>query len=279
MRRSIRMAIVTGICAAGIIASASLSWGVQVSADNQVDNFLFSPNVTFTNIGSSLSSTQTLGAAPPISESLSNTGSYSPNVDASLSSTLPIAANGGSSSDALSWVNAGPNLTPGATTDAVYLSASGSVSALTPEVAGLTSHATFTQAFTVATVGTVSVSADAHPFFDYFLTGASWDTAKLTSVKFRNIFTLISDDVTVGVNGIQSVDTGWYGYFSPQAGNNTLLVSQLFSANVIAGGTYGVESFIDISAAATVPEPGTFVLAGSGLLGLFLLRRRSNKSA
>ena len=88
---------------------------------------------------------------------------------------------------------------------------------------------------------------------------------------------LAGDGTANGSNG----NTGWINFDPMDKGNTSLSIP--FSSgliSVVAGHTYAFAAESDINAYMSgdtnpVPEPSTIVLFGSGIAGLYLLRKRS----
>jgi PEP-CTERM motif len=280
--------IMSSLCAMAIMAYASLSWGVSATIENYSENF---------NMDYSSSLGLTLGAR---SSSVTDTATVNGTTVGTSTQPGPSAASG------LGTVVTGNTMIQGNSTVAegspsvtygnpsapggvdVYALSAGIVAVgpwananpLLPDHAKLLSVATFRQDFTTTAAGVLTLTGSFRNFWQ----------GDATSIKglWTNTFTLysvagvISTPITTNFNFNTILSTG---PTLTQSGtydgvNNGYDVNYLFSAQAtLLPGTYAWDTSATIDAGDPVPEPSTFVLAGSGLLGLFLLRRRSGKQA
>ncbi len=285
-----RKKILSSLCAVAIMAYATLSWGVSATIENYSENF----NMDFSsNLGLSLGAT---------SSSVTDTAT----VNGTTVGGFGVSQPGPSAASGLGTIVTGNTMIQGNSTVAegspsvtynnptspggvdVYALSAGIVSIdpwangnpLLPDHAKLLSVATFRQDFTTTAAGVLTLTGQFHNFWQ----------GDASSIKglWTNTFTIysvagaVSTPITANFNfntllstGTTLTQSGTY-----DALNNGYDVAYLFSASaLLAPGTYAWDTSATIDAGDPVPEPSTFVLAGSGLLGLFLLRRRSGKQA
>jgi len=252
---------ISSLFAAAIIvtASVSVSWGLTLSADlaNRADGFQiydYGAGVTVGSTGSHVNDTVNI-----------NGSVFGPSYDdgPSASSHLWLAANN-DSAHMLSSVNdqqIGSGNTP-------YAVAEGLITHDSANTVGFLTNAIYKQFFDVFSNGAISVSGNFRP---------SWSGDTPDQSTWRGIFQLIdlTDNVVIA-NG----NTGWLQYKS--ADNSVLNILHPFSSgsvDVIAGHFYEFVAEAGVNGSmpgvAPVPEPSTIILLSSGLIGMYVLRKRS----
>ncbi len=274
--------ILSSLCAVAVMAYASLSWGVGVNVENYSENFLMTDasafGLTLGTTTSAVNDTTTVNGVTVVQPVQAGPGAMSGLGTVTTATTL-IQGNSivAESSVAMSPAAASPD---------VYALAAGNVTIvpwgnanpLLPDHARLLSAATFHQNFTATAAGTLILQGD----FRHFWQGDASSFKGLWS----NTFTILDSTGTAiaadySLNGGALVNTGLFtagGAYLPGENGNNGLFSNLVAVVALPGaGIYSWESTAGIDAADPVPEPSTFVLAGSGLLGLFLMRRRAVK--
>jgi PEP-CTERM motif len=261
--------ILSSLCAVAVMAYATLSWGASVFVENQAENFLM------TNAGGTI----TLGAtnsATRDTATVNGTTVIDSQIGPNAASQLGTIVTGNTLIQGNSTVAEGSSsIAPVAPSVDVYALAAGIVSIdpfatanpILPNHASLQSVATFYQDFTTTGVTSLVLSGRFRPFWQG--DGDSWKS------QWRGVFTVL--DVT-GATVLGTIDTGWVAFLAADNGNNNLLSPFTLTFAPVAGNIYAFAADAYINAADPVPEPSTFVLAGSGILGLFFMRRRSRKA-
>ncbi len=264
--------IIRSLCAAAVLAYASLSWGAQVYVETQAENLLLTPStgniISFSTTYSFTSDTATVNGT-----TVGTDNQVGPNASSQLGTIVTgntmIQGNSG-------VVEGSPAIAPAAAGIDVYALAAGTVSIdpwangnpLLPDHASLQSVATFRQDFTTSAAGNLVISGD----FRHFWQGDATSSAS----SWQGVFTVL--DVTGGTT-VYQIDSGIVPFLAGDNANNNL--AYLFSTGTfatLAGNNYAFITDAYITASDPVPEPSTFVLAGSGLLGLFFMRRRAKKA-
>ena len=274
--------IISSLFAAAILAAATLSWGSSVHVENYSENLQMSDlgvNITNSSIVSSTTSDTATVNGTPYTDATASPAFTSSQLGTISSNNAMVSS---STTVALSSVpiNAGPSAD-------VYALAAGSVAvepfATLPNQARLQTIATFQQNITTSAIGTLIIGMDFRNFW-------GGDASSFTGT-WRNTFTFLDAanqpvpyvvTTYTGAGGIYNPATGTFTvdgtYLGVNNGDNNLTSSLFITANNLTAGDYIWTTTASFDAANPVPEPSTFVLAGSGLLGLFFMRRRSKKA-
>jgi len=290
-----RMKVVSCLCAMALMAGASTAWGWGFDASASIDfwNVLANPvagdpvgNQVVANGTTTVPSVNTVVQSshidfvpgytprpnPPLATAtgiigasdasasfgqLDSTSSWWANqqsVTAISSAGLPSAA-----SDNVDWLAVAEN--------AVYLNnlANGIVS--------------FQFAFNVNTLGdTISVTANTIDLMQ------NVDPNITQLASFRYLFTVIDPATMLDIDPLGHVAvTRTYNAaaIAALAGSEQLFQYSYTSPNTLTPGQYYLllEAEQESLQTAAVPEPSTFILAGSGILGLFLMRSINSKKS
>lgn len=279
-----RMKVVSCICAMAIMAGAGTAWGGGVMASATIDfnnpggplpnQIAESAAGMITSVNTVIQSTTFDGAPAP-----------SPRPAApfdSLNTVVAAGASGGvgydvmdptssyfAQSHVVNYVNAASQSLPDANLDNLDYQATAQNNVYGSARAN--AIVAFQFLFTATTGQTLTVTANT---IDLMLNSA-YDPGM--SATFRYLFTVI-DPVTM-----LDIDTANHvavtrTYNATQIGlvdGLEQLYQYTYTTPSTLSGNYIL--LLEAEQTASVPEPGTFVLAGSGLLGLFLLRRRSRQ--
>lgn len=128
--------------------------------------------------------------------------------------------------------------------------------------------------FNVATLGdSVSVTAN---MIDLMQNVAFTPGSKF-SAAFRYQFAVLDPATMLELDSMQFIRTYDTAAIVAANGGEILTQNTYVTPATLGPGQYYLLLEAEQTATSAVPEPGTFVLAGSGIIGLFLLRRRNSK--
>lgn len=260
--------IISSLCAAAVMAFAAVSWGAGIYVENSAQGFGFfaaggtadvSVGATTSNVLISATDNGTTVSPVLLPDETYSNGKVWMQVNSTVDPT-PVSINASGEVPLVS-ANGYVSLQPSAT-------ASG---------ASFVTVASFTQLFSVLTADAVSVSGE----FNHHWIGSPIAGPFTNESTYRDVWGIYLYDLVNGTVGAQVAggDTGLIFFNTLPNGGQDLAI---FNASVPAVGDYIL--MVDATAfgglaASAVPEPGTFILAGSGLIGLIALRRRSRKQA
>jgi hypothetical protein len=194
---------------------------------------------------------------------------------AAVSANATIIVNGGfETGDFTGWTNFGPGSNAVVTSalaydSTVYNPTNGKYMARFDATSGAIQNQISWNAGDYISFKWAFLAKDYLPFNDYslFTLTANSPQGQLANVK-------LSDVAATGNYG----DTGWqtYGYKFTTAGTGWIMFNSVNALDNVAGSVLLVD---DVSS-TPVPEPGTMVLLGFGMLGLAIYgKRRMNKEA
>lgn len=275
MKRTQVAALLAG---AAILASASLSWGLSVTLEATTRNMLITTslnnpvNYTDTYSGASaavnpasIQGPQTGTGAGGFFDGIDATaGASDSNVaslwqsDASATAEFVPAAIGSTPilSDYFMWSTASvQNMYSGtavSATSSTSIDQSFRLTGTGPATVSLTYDVSYMLTAISAPQDTVGTS-----YTPYLRVIASLHSNNSNTPVFDQIFTNLIADGTDHVLSIPVLTTT--------------------NSNVPANGNFTIEVITGLDTTAPVPEPSTLILAGSGIAGLFLLRRRAKK--
>lgn len=279
-----RMKVASCVCAMALMAGASTAWGYGMTASATIDFWNVIPTAVGEPSGNQVVSTgaiinsvntvvkaSSFNGVPSALAPVSATGIIgTSNATASLDALDPSASYYTSSHvvNATSAAGLPVNTSDNVDWFAVAMNTTNKVSNASGTVA-------FQFLFDVIAAGdTVTITANT---IDNML--ADTDPGNKVDAVFRYLFT-VTDLAGVDLDPLgQVLVTRTYNTAGILAVNG---LDQLFqytytTPGTLAAGTYYLLAEAQLDQSSAVPEPGTFILAGSGLLGLFLLRRRISK--
>lgn len=250
--------IVGSLCAAAVVAFASVSWGAGFLIENTAQEMVFNGTGTLVSQASNIDA---LALGVGISASVDG-GSINPlfNQDTYDDGGVMIQAVNDVVPDPL-----------GTSAETPYALAGGFISVNeVGRTAAYSSVASFTQIFDIAAGQSASVSG----VFEHFWTGNGY----ISHSKFTDRWAVYAVDQAGNLG--QLLEETLLEFVGVQANNGEIgLLSPFATATYSTAGRYAFVVEAGVSATNPVPEPGTFILAGSGLVGLIALRRRNRKQA
>jgi len=301
MKRTFKQRAVLPMCMFGILALASASWGTSLSTEAQIDTITINSSlgVTFGDIVTSVSGSVTsngslvAGGGAPITAA----GSFVTGVDASVGplnttylTDTQFAYLGTQVSALPADIGTSPLANPLASD--FFALGNSNVASLGGGVVTATDTATYTQTFTIAGTGTGTMSLGALGLYNFMLspdgtlpftaTAEAWldfllsdGSAQNYHVKIVNPLRMVGQDVLL---------LGSLGPVDPATGLPTVNIGDLFGPISVFGGetwtlTASASTLAEINSPAPVPEPGTIMLIGSGMVAFFYSRRRRRESA
>lgn len=280
-----RMKVASCVFAMAMVASTVTAWGAGFTASATVD-FFNGNGIVGNSIVESTPGMITMGTAVIQSTSINNFPVPTPLPSApfdSLGSAVAPGYSTGVAYDALdpngdyfaqshvvNIINAGAQTLPVVALDNLDYQAT-----VQNTVNGnLTAHGivSYQFAFTATPGQTISVTANT---IDLFLNVALGDGMVAYS---RYLFTVL-DAVTfadLDPLGHVAVTNTYTGAQMAAADGLEMLTQYSYTTPNTLNGTYYL--LLQAEQYSAVPEPSTFILAGSGIVGLFLMRRRSRKA-
>ncbi|ABB32803.1 protein of unknown function DUF1555 [Geobacter metallireducens RCH3] len=294
------MQAVTGLfCGLALLAQASVSWGVTLMTENSIDTISFSlptnaPNaplsITYGDFESNVSGRiyDNTGALVA-SGAASNTGSFNGAIDGSIGSSVPVY----STSNRFARVNSATELTPLiGNPDPLADPLNSIFTVIGSTMAGsLGGHsvramdsAQYLQFLNVNGTGTGALTASANYIYTFTL-GVSpfgeppFTTNGMTQVHFE-MGTFTGSILNYVLNPLVTFDSPLFSMSLLDMADplNGMDILNLFTSDplTVNGGSsyYFLARANTDTAVNSVPEPGTIMLVGSGLLGVFLFRKR-----
>ena len=251
--------IISSLCAVALVASATASWGAGFLIENTVQE------LTMTG-GSATSQGSNLAA-------LEDGSAITVNV---AGSAIPGFLNGEYyDSDPNHYIRVAADVVPdaiGTSAETPYALAGGYISSdVSPDGTNFSVTAIYQQFFTLGVGESTTIAG----IFNHHWLGDGY----VGRSKFTDLWALYATDVNGNILG-DALLSGGGTFWGDQALNGVSNDNKdiLVNYQSVAGGYYLFQTDASVFGADPVPEPGTFILAGSGLVGIFMLRRRSRKA-
>lgn len=282
------------LCGALFLVQGATAWGVTLSTENNIDFFpvpgITSPTfsstlgITFGNInttasGNLFSNGVNVNAQAVGATSQTGTGSFVTGIDGStgLNGSYYQSPDGNRFAQLNTQVTAPavPGSNPVDSDFVVLGSTRAAVQSGMEGRARAEDTALYSQNFTIGgqgAAGSLQISADY--MFNFLLEGFNAATDSVLG-QGRALFTLALN----GGAPVTLFDSGLFTATLAQMDRTDLLnPNGLFNStmSVTSGdtGIFTAQAFT-VSEVSSVPEPGTFLLVGSGILGIFLIRRKA----